>query len=268
MAKNLLTECPYCHRKVSYFGAGVLKTKGEHCCSGCKCISNVVIHRALYGIGGIAVVLSLIFVLTLSTYMAHDNIWGIIIVFLPYLIFYIVCPFFIKLEPCNDKSAVNKLKRKLEPVLEDRKQHIKKQEKPIELNVGEQFSSNFMKAKTSMKSADENYSEEYSENLFPTDGNIDINSGIDIDISADVKKENDKSNAVKDVSPVYEAPEPEKRTEETLPDSSGEVSFMYQNTNSQKDEINEENDVSDVSDVKNENEVSFIYGKPDDENDI
>lgn len=239
MARKLLTECPYCHRKVSYFGAGILKTKGEHSCTGCKCISNVVIHRALYGIGGGAVVISLILVLLLSAYMKHDNIWGIILVLLPYLIFYIVSPFFIRLEPCNDKSAVNKLRRKIEPVPIEKRHSINKIEQPIELNVGEQFSSNFMKAKSSMKSGEENYSEEYSENIFPEENSKDIKSGIDIDISADMKNQNDfPGNDVK----IYK-PESENK--------SNDISFE-----------NEKNESDDVLFHTNENnEVSFIFGK-------
>lgn len=260
MARKLLTECPYCHRKVSYFGAGILKTRGEHSCKGCKCISNVVIHRALYGIGGGAVVLSLIFVLVLSTYMEHDNIWGIVIVLLPYLIFYILSPFFIKLEPCNDKSAVNRLKRKLEPVPSEKKHTVKKQDRPIELNVGEQFRSSFMEAKSSVKTEEDNFSEEYSESLSPTDNiKMDITSGIDIDISADVqntnsslKNETDKVN----VKTNYEStPESDK--------SKNEVSFLFGNTASEEEKVVE--DPIPLSD--DNNEVSFLFGGSENRND-
>lgn len=263
MAKRLLTECPYCHRKVSYFGAGILKTKGEHCCTGCKCISNVVIHRALYGIGGGAVVLSLILVLVLSTYMKHDNIWGIIFVLLPYLVFYIVSPFFIKLEPCNDKSAVNKLRRKVEPVPEEKRQPLRRDEQPIELNVGEQFSSSFMKAKSSMKSGEENFSEEYSENIFPEEKGRDIDSGVDIDISADIKNNADfPGNEPDDDAVKIYGSEKTAGEDVNKQDSTNEVSTMPGNT---KESNNED---AAAFQTEENNEVSFIFGRSyDDGND-
>lgn len=269
MAKRLLTECPYCHRKVSYFGAGILKTKGEHSCTGCKCISNVVIHRTLYGIGGGAVVLSLILVLVFSAYMEHDNIWGIIFVLLPYLIFYIIAPFFIKLEPCNDKSAVNKLRRKVEPVPEEKREPLRKIQQPIELNVGDEFSSSFMKAKSSIKAIEENFSEEYSEEFTSTDGDMDINSGIDIDISSEIRNENNfpgngtsQENDEKKYEPPTVADELEAGQIQNVGD---EVSFMLGGTVTEEKAVGDEDlPPLKIEDVGN-HEVSFIYGKPHDE---
>ncbi len=269
MAKRLLTECPYCHRKVSYFGAGILKTKGEHDCSGCKCISNVVIHRALYGIAGGAVVLSLIFLLTFSAYMEHDNIWGIILVLSPFLIFYILAPFFIKLEPCNDKSAVNKLRRKIDPVPPERKQPVKKQEQPIELDVGDQFSSSFMKAKSSIKFGEDGYSEEYAEDLEPIVEVKDINSGVDIDISASVGNETDnfpgnetKEEYVDDKTDDISA---EFQSDETISQQiSGEVvPSAYEAQDSTETPEKVENSATPKG-----NEVSFIFGRINDDDDI
>ena len=153
MAIQLFTECPYCHRKVLLIGAAVLKTKGEHVCKGCKCTSNVVIHRALYAIASVATITSLIVLLVYSAVGDHGDPRGILYVFLPFLVFYVLVPFFIKLEPCPD-TAVNRLKRKANPIPVASDRPAARQEKPIELNVGADFTSSFMKAKTVAKSAE------------------------------------------------------------------------------------------------------------------
>ena len=151
MSKRLLTKCPYCHRKVSFFGAAILKTKGEHCCSGCNCISNVVINKSIYGIASAAVVLSFLILFIYSMFCDHCNPWGIVFVLLPFLLFYIIVPFFVRLEPCNDKSAVKKLHRKISPIPEH-KQPNYVPEQPVDLEVGADFGASFMKVKNSIKS--------------------------------------------------------------------------------------------------------------------
>ena len=181
MAKRLLTKCPYCHRKVSFFGAAILKTKGEHCCSGCNCISNVVINKAIYGIASAAVVLSFLILFLYSMFGDHGDIKGILYVIAPFLIFYLIVPFFVRLEPCNDKSAVE-----MESFV---------QEQPIDLDIGADFSSSFMKVKSSIKN-------EQSEDPDFRDSRIidenepveDISSGIDIDITGSMANGEDSAN--------------------------------------------------------------------------
>lgn len=183
MAKRLLTECPYCHRKVSFIGANILKTKGEHNCRGCKCISNVVIHRSLYGIAGASVIASLITLLLNLGYGDAADPMSIFYVALPFLIFYLVVPFFVKLEPCNDKSAVNKLHRRIDPVPMQPKKQVVKPEKPIELDVGDDFKASFIKAKSTAKPAEEDNEDKYNRIISEGQDEKDITSGLDIDIS-------------------------------------------------------------------------------------
>ncbi len=235
MAKRLLTECPYCHRKVSFIGANILKTKGEHNCRGCKCISNVIIHRSLYGIAGAAVIASLITLLLNLGYGDPTDPWCILYVALPFLIFYLVVPFFVRLEPCNDKSAVNRLHRKIDPLPI---QKVKKPEKPIELNVGEDFSASFMKAKTNIKPKDEDNEDKYNRIISENQEEMDITSGIDIDISGIVKSpdsEEDLNLVIPDEENVYDdspVSSGEKISLEKDPDNGGEVSFVFGKNNS------------------------------------
>ncbi|MBQ8134834.1 MAG: hypothetical protein IJ192_10590 [Clostridia bacterium] len=184
MTKNLLTECPYCHRKISFFGAAILKTKGEHCCAGCKCISNVVINKSIYGVASGACVLSFLILFLYSIYGDHGDIRGVLYVFLPFLIFYILVPFFVKLEPCNDKSAVKKLHRKISPIPLNEKGTSFKMDQPIELNVSEDFSDSFMKAKKSMKINEEEPEEVKDDRIIDEDDHSeDLTSQLDFDIT-------------------------------------------------------------------------------------
>lgn len=260
MAKRLLTECPYCHRKVSYLGAGILKTKGEHSCSGCKCISNVVIHRALYGIAGGAVVSALIILLIYSAYGQHDDIRGVLYVLVPFLIFYILVPFFVKLEPCNDKSAVNKLNRRIDPVPVQKKKPSKKQEQPIELNVGADFSSSFMKAKSSIKSAEDDNTDNYNRIIEEEISDKDINSGIDIDITGSINEPTKNAEDDNDIK-VYKPSGEEKNNIVFETEKENEVSFFSANTDVSDKEAEEKINIE----ANNGNEVSFIFGRKNDD---
>lgn len=217
---KLLTECPYCHRKVAIIGANILKTKGEHSCRGCKCISNVVIHRALYAIAGLAVASSLIIMLLYSTSGDVSDPRGILYVFIPFLIFYILVPFFVKLEPCGDRSAVNKLHRRIDPVPIKQEKPVKIAEQPIELNVGDDFTRSFLLAKNTKVTEDDG-EDKYNRIISESNEDIDITSGIDIDISGtmNISEENEGAGTAEDTVP--EAP-PDIEAEQ-----GNEVSFSF-----------------------------------------
>lgn len=188
MAKRLLTECPYCHRKVSFFGAAILKTKGEHSCAGCKCISNVVINKAIYGVASAAVVSSFLILFLYSIFGDHGDIRGIFYVLAPFLIFYIIVPYFVRLEPCNDKSAVKKLHRKISPIPEEKKENYVA-EQPIDLDIGADFGASFMRVKNSIKNEQDEDPDFKDSRII--DENVpaeDITSGIDIDISGSMNQ--------------------------------------------------------------------------------
>jgi len=238
MAKRLFTECPYCHRKVSFFGASILKTKGEHCCAGCKCISNVVINKSIYAIASAVCVISFLTLFLYSVFGDHGDPKGILFVFLPFLIFYILVPFFVKLEPCKDKSAVKKLHRKISPIPEEKTEVIKEQ--PIELNVGDDFSSSFLKAKSSAKVYESEENEEKDDRIIEENEEPDkAASELDLDImgiinNPDAEAETEKVKIFDDDSSAGEAPADtapaadisDKSQEEIFPEESEEVSFI------------------------------------------
>lgn len=151
MQKKLkLPRCPYCHRKISFLGAYFLKTKGEYCCDTCKCISNVVINRSIYGIASLTCVLSLLILVLYSYFGDHGSLLGILLVLLPFIIFYAFVPFFVRLEPCADRSYEKKIIEKKTVVPETAYNPTVTETyrtNPIELNVSEDFSKNFIKTK-------------------------------------------------------------------------------------------------------------------------
>ena len=154
-----LTRCPYCHRKISYISASFLKTKGEYTCESCKCVSNVIINKTLYAIASVVCIIALLIVLIYSNTGDHGSLWGFVFVLIPFILLYIIVPFFVRLEPCKDKSAVQKIKIKEKQTKQkDAKRPAEKTKKPalskpIELDVEEDFSSKFMKTKSTVVSS-------------------------------------------------------------------------------------------------------------------
>lgn len=126
-----------------------MKTKGEHNCGSCKCISNVVISRGAYALASAVCVLGLLTVVLYTLGGDHGSYMGIACVLAPFLIFYITIPFFVRLVPCKDKSAVNKLLEKRASAMpnETAFQAIQNASKPVTLDVEDDFSARFMMAK-------------------------------------------------------------------------------------------------------------------------
>lgn len=153
--KVKLPRCPYCHKKISYPGAMFLKTKGEFSCGSCKCISNVVISRGAFALASMVCIVALLIVVLYSISGDHGSFLGLACVFAPFLIFYIMIPFFVKLAPCKDKSAVKKLldKRGEVPAGEAvfaSSPLSQTEANPVQLDVDEDFSAKFMKAKNTV----------------------------------------------------------------------------------------------------------------------
>ena len=247
MAKRLLTECPYCHRKVSFFGAAILKTRGEHCCSGCKCISNVVINKTIYGIASAAVVLSFLILFLYSMFGDHGNIWGIFYVLAPFLVFYLIVPYFVRLEPCNDKSAVKKLHRKISPIPEEKTESFV-QEQPIDLDIGDDFSSSFMKVKSSIKNEQNEDPDFIDSRIIDENEHVeDISSGLDIDITGSM-------NNTEDYAEIAQQSAEEETAQETAEDNT--QTDQSQETQAESDEKKDDG----KDETAKGADVSFIFG--------
>lgn len=152
MAKILvLPKCPYCKKKISYIGAMFMKTKGEHNCPYCKCISNVVISRAAYALASLVCISSLLIVVLYSIAGDHSSFLGLACVLAPFLIFYIVTPLLVRLVPCKDRSAVKKILDKAPQRPAYEKPAAQPVQKPVTLDVDENFSAKFMRAKSNVQ---------------------------------------------------------------------------------------------------------------------
>lgn len=172
MAKLLrLTRCPYCKRKISFFGAAILKTEGEYCCTRCKCTSNVVINKSIYGIASFVCVLSMLTMVLYLSFGNHGDPKGILYVLAPFLIFYILVPFFVRLEPyaVKNKNIPEKKPKSKQPVKTVPEPGVKIRETPqnkqdtIVLDVGDTFKDIFNNAKNDTIKFSEEVSDEQIE---------------------------------------------------------------------------------------------------------
>ena len=167
-----------------------LKTKGEYNCSSCKCISNVVISRAAYAIASAVCVIALLIVVIYSMAGDHGSVLGICLVLAPFLLFYLLVPFLVRLAPCKDKSAVAKLMENSVPaVVRDAAPAAPPQprSKPVKLDVEDDFSARFMKAKKSAHS--EHAGESAPAPAVPEDIQ---NTKVAFDLKSELNRQNNK----------------------------------------------------------------------------
>ena len=93
------TKCPYCGKHVSYPVALLLRRRGEYFCKKCKKDSNVHISRWIWV--AIFFTLAISFgVLMYYLFMTdRENLYFILAVMIPYIVFYLCSPFFVRLRP-------------------------------------------------------------------------------------------------------------------------------------------------------------------------
>ena len=177
-------------------------------------------------------------------------------------------PFFVRLEPCADKSAVNKLHRKLNPI-PAAPRPVRKQEKPIELNVGDDFSASFLKAKSSTKPTEAESEEDDDRIIYDDAVKEDITSGIDIDISAGMNQEEPLkipdeeaviSGEEKQTEPDEADVQPENDEKDAVFETAPkrEVSFLAGNITNTFGIVSDEEEI--IEDTEN-HDVSFLFGK-------
>lgn len=92
-------KCPYCGKTVSYPMAFLLRRRGEYFCKKCKKESNVYIKKMILVAFFITLILSLFGLMYYLFMTDRENLWFVLIVLLPYLIFYLCSPLFVRLRP-------------------------------------------------------------------------------------------------------------------------------------------------------------------------
>lgn len=97
--KKRKQRCPYCGRKMSYFSAFFSRRKAEYMCTRCCKESKVVISKIIIPIFIIAAVISLAIMGIWFMMNLLSNPLGILLVSVPLLIFLLISPKFVMLEP-------------------------------------------------------------------------------------------------------------------------------------------------------------------------
>lgn len=101
------TRCPYCGKKLNYFQAFIERKKGEHTCRNCGKNSTVYFSKSYKLVIGITVVLAVVLVIiSISPYFISD-LWGMLWVAIPFLLLYLITPFFLKLVPIKKKNNLD-----------------------------------------------------------------------------------------------------------------------------------------------------------------
>lgn len=92
-------KCPYCGKRISYFTALSIRRRGEYYCKKCKKESNIHINKTIWVMFVAVLVMSLIIMGYYIFMTDRENIIFVLLVAVPFLIFYIFSPLFVRLRP-------------------------------------------------------------------------------------------------------------------------------------------------------------------------
>ena len=93
------TRCPYCGKKISYLRAFLIRRRGEYFCKKCKKESNIHLKKTIW-IFFFFVLLMALAIMGYYTFFTHrENLWFLLFVALPFIIFYLFSPLFVRLRP-------------------------------------------------------------------------------------------------------------------------------------------------------------------------
>ena len=97
MKKFRKPRCPHCGHKVGLLKTWTLRTQGEYLCPQCGKISNIVLDRLIYLFSFLAITISAIFFFLGFIGILSLDIWMILLVLLPFLLFYLISVFLVRL---------------------------------------------------------------------------------------------------------------------------------------------------------------------------
>lgn len=92
-------KCPYCSKRISYFTALSIRRRGEYYCKKCKKESNVHINKTIWVMFFAALVLALIIMGYYLFLTNKENLWFVLFVAIPFILFYLFSPLFVRLSP-------------------------------------------------------------------------------------------------------------------------------------------------------------------------
>ena len=106
-----LPRCPYCGKKLGFWEAWLMRTKGEYTCPKCGRASNIKFQKTTYGMAAIVSILGLGILLVSSLLIQNRSLWGIPFVVLPFLLFVFLSPcwmFFGGVPAGGDRDLIGK----------------------------------------------------------------------------------------------------------------------------------------------------------------
>ena len=117
-------RCPYCGKEISYVKALNVRRQGEYYCNKCKKESNVLIKKTIW----VLFIAMLVFALVIMGFYLlmtnRENPVFILLVFVPFLVFYLFSPIFVRLRPKKkfqdslyDTEMVNTTKADPDPTM-------------------------------------------------------------------------------------------------------------------------------------------------------
>lgn len=104
MKKSELPCCPYCDKPLSYIVAFAEKNQGEYTCDSCNRAANIEFPKKLYILSWICELIAVIILILLFIFTESKTILSVFLVLVPFLVFYLLVPFFMKLKPCRQKN--------------------------------------------------------------------------------------------------------------------------------------------------------------------
>ena len=92
-------KCPYCGKRISYFTALSIRRRGEYYCKKCKNESTVHINKTIWVMYFAALVIALIIMGYYMLLTDRENLWFVLLVAFPFILFYLFSPLFVRLRP-------------------------------------------------------------------------------------------------------------------------------------------------------------------------
>ncbi|HIR03797.1 MAG: hypothetical protein U0M23_00100 [Acutalibacteraceae bacterium] len=98
-------QCPYCGKKVSYISAFLEKSEGEHTCKKCGRNSTIYFRKAIRGAILATILIAVGILIAWLLVGKKDQLWGMLWVLIPFIIFYLCTPLFFRLVPLKVHTA-------------------------------------------------------------------------------------------------------------------------------------------------------------------
>lgn len=100
-----ITRCPYCGKRLNYFQAFYKRKRGEHICRGCGRNSTIYFPTSYRAVVGVVVILAIILVVIFTSEYFSQNLWCMLYVAVPFLLLYLITPFFLRLSPIKKNGS-------------------------------------------------------------------------------------------------------------------------------------------------------------------